>query len=85
MTEILNFQDYPCTETHIKEQKSNRLERIAVEIIYNEYQRGMKKNNGAKPENYVRALDFLDLQVNFTEGNFNNILQKALGILYGID
>lgn len=68
----------------INEHKMNRLERIAVEIIYGEYQRGMKKGNGVKSENYVTALDFIDLQQTFTIENFNNIVNKALKILYGI-
>lgn len=66
------------------EHKRNRLERIAIEIVYNEYQRGMKKGNGVSPENYVEALDFIDLQQTFTENNFNNIMQKSLKILYNI-
>lgn len=66
------------------EHKRNRLERIAIEIVYNEYQRGMKKGNGVKPENYTEALDFIDLQTNLTEIGFSNIVQKALKILYNI-
>ena len=84
MTEILNFQDYPCTEIQIKEQKSNRLERIAVKILYNEYQKGVKKDSDLIPENYTNALDFIDLQITFTEENFNTIMQKALRILYNV-
>ena len=84
MTEILNFEDYPCTEIQIKEQKSNRLERIAVEILYNEYWKGIKKGSGLIPENYTNSLDFIDLQTTFTEGNFNTIMQKALRILYNV-
>ena len=66
------------------EHKRNRLERIAIEIVYGEYQRGMKKGNGVKPENYTEALDFIDLQTTFTEENFNTIMQKALRILYNV-
>lgn len=72
-----------CNDSNIY-NKSNRLERIAVEIVYNEYKQGVYKGLHLEPENYTKALDFLDLQLTFTEDIFNKMVQKALKILYGV-
>ena len=72
-----------CNDTNIN-NKSNRLERIAVEIVYNEYRKGVHRGLSLEPENYTKALDFLDLQLTFTEDIFNTMVQKALKILYGV-
>lgn len=80
----MTCNNYLEIERVSNEHKMNRLERITIEIVYGEYQRGMKKGNNVRSENYVEALDFIDLQQTFTIENFNNIVQKALKILYGI-